>query len=197
MWTPAIIQSTLVVSMSLRRYFKQKSNLPTSSQTQLPTNVLRELNQAVTTASGCEEKSEAREPVLLLSSLIPISSFSPKKGVHVCLYIWCLWTTLSKMKDSGVAPCQSCHFLNYTIKTSPTVTNHRRGWWSWIEWVLIMRLTWHFYLTCQVCSWRSKWFMNVISQTLIDWFPYGKGILTHHPSSQKLNLEECNWKTLL
>ena len=44
------------------------------------------------------------------------------------------------------------------------ITNSRRGWWSWIEWVLIMRLTWHFYLTCQVRSWRSKWFMNVI-----DW----------------------------
>ena len=34
--------------------------------------------------------------------------------------------------------------------------------------------------------WRSKWFMNVILQTLIDWFPYGKRNLTHHPSSQKL-----------
>ena len=61
---------------------------------------------------------------------------------------------------------------------------------------LITRLTWHFYLSCQVHSWRSKQFMNVISQTLIDWFPYGKGISTHHPSSQKLNLEECNRKTL-
>ena len=44
-----------------------------------------------------------------------------------------------------------------------------------------MRLTWHFYLTWQVRSWRNKWFMNVILQTLIDWFLYGKGILTHHP----------------
>ena len=30
----------------------------------------------------------------------------------------------------------------------------------------------------------------------VDLFLYGKGILTHHSSSQKLNLEECNHKTL-
>ena len=91
--------------------------------------------------------------------------------------------------------CSSDLFCSAALITSSFVTtNSRRGWWSWIEQVLIMRLTWHFYITCQVRSWRSKQFMNVILQTLIDWFPYGKGILTHHPSSQKLNLEEC--KTL-
>ena len=46
--------------MSLRRYFKQKFNLPTSSQTQLPTNVLREVNQAVTASLGCEEERNQR-----------------------------------------------------------------------------------------------------------------------------------------
>ena len=45
-------------------------------------------------------------------------------------------------------------------------------------WVLIMRLTWHFYLSSQVRSWRSKQVMNVILPTLTDWFPYGKGIST-------------------
>ena len=52
--------STLVVSMSLRRYFKQKSNLPTSSQTQLPPNILKEVNQAVTAALGREEERSPR-----------------------------------------------------------------------------------------------------------------------------------------
>ena len=57
------------------------------------------------------------------------------------------------------------------------VTNTRIGWWSW---VLIMRLTWHFYLSGQVRSWRSEQFMNVILPTLTDcsWFPYSKGIST-------------------
>ena len=69
--------------------------------------------------------------------------------------------------------CSSDLFCSAALITSSFVTtNSRRGWWSWIEQVLIMRLTWHFYITCQVRSWRSKQFMNVILQTLIDWFPY-------------------------
>ena len=36
--------------------------------------------------------------------------------------------------------------------------------------------------------------MNVVSQTQIDWFSYGKGMLSHYPSNQKLNLEEYNHK---
>ena len=52
---------------------------------------------------------------------------------------------------------------------------YRIGWWSW---VLIMRLTSHFYLSGQVRSWRNEQFMNVILPTLTDWFPYGKGIST-------------------
>ena len=66
----------------------------TVHQSDIPINVLREVNQAVTTVSGHEEEQSQRARVLLLSSSIPISSFSPKKGVHVCLYIWCPWTTL-------------------------------------------------------------------------------------------------------
>ena len=46
--------------MSLRHYFKQKSNLPTSSQTQLPTNILSEVNQAVTAVLGHEEERSQR-----------------------------------------------------------------------------------------------------------------------------------------
>ena len=46
--------------MSLRHYFKPMSSLPKSSQTQLPTNVLREVNQAVTASLGCEEERSLR-----------------------------------------------------------------------------------------------------------------------------------------
>ena len=59
---------------------------------------------------------------------------------------------------------------------------------------LIMRLILHFYLTCQVCSWRTKQFMNVILQTLSTDSRMVKKF--NSPPLQKLNLEECNQKTL-
>ena len=65
--------------MSLRRYFKQKSNLPTSSQTQLPTNVLREVNLAVTAALGrTVKKREARS--------LSVASLPRKGSMSACIY---------------------------------------------------------------------------------------------------------------
>ena len=84
---PAIIETSgQYVSSSL---FQVKSNRPTSSQTQLPTNILREVNQAVTAALGREEERSQRAGTKQKYTKLftPISSFSLKKGVHVCLYI--------------------------------------------------------------------------------------------------------------
>ena len=44
-----------IVEMSIHRYFKSKVNLQTPSQAQLLPNVLREVNQAVTTVLEGEE----------------------------------------------------------------------------------------------------------------------------------------------
>ena len=51
--------SRLAVSMSLHRYFKQKSNLPTSSKPNYQQAFL-EVNQAVTAALGREEDRNQR-----------------------------------------------------------------------------------------------------------------------------------------
>ena len=60
--------------MSIRRYFKSAVNLLTPSQAQLPPNVVREVNQAVTAAlerEGAENQAKRGQKRMYNASFAP------------------------------------------------------------------------------------------------------------------------------